>query len=53
MIDKDGDRGMHTINMRNRNYKDITFLTKLMSNEDFASISVLDMSGNNLDDSGA
>jgi len=42
-----------TINMKKGAYKDISFLHKLISNEDFAQIQVLDMSDNKLDDNGA
>lgn len=53
LVDKNPIMGNHTINMKNREYKDISFLTKLMQSEDFASIQALDMSENNLDDAGA
>lgn len=45
--------GNHTIDLQNREFKDISFLNKLMNNEDFAQIQVLNMSGNNIDDTGA
>ena len=47
------DKGNHTIDLRGKQYKDISFLSKLMSGEDFSQIQVINMSGNNLDDSGA
>ena len=46
-------RGKHTIDLQNRAIKDVSFLNKLMNNEDFAQIQILNMSGNNIDDSGA
>ena len=53
LIQHEEGKGNHTINLRNRAVKDISFLSKLMMDQDFAKIKVLNMSGNNLDDSGA
>lgn len=37
MIDAD-QTGLHTINMKNKAFTDIAFLSKMMCNEDFAKI---------------
>ena len=36
LIEETPHRGKHTINLKNRAYQDISFLQKLMCNEDFA-----------------
>ena len=49
---KEGTGGQ-TINLRDKNFKDISVLSKMMLREDFTKIQVLNMSKNNLDDLGA